>query len=383
MSALLLPSYTIARPSAGVQVDRSQSLANRLVSFVGALDEGPRETDLVAWDRVAPLTERWSRVATPYGTALRQVPSTSNNGLVFSRGASIPTGSDWTFWFWGVRRARIGGSGHPGLIRSITATASGTTFVIFYNETGRPWLRVNGTNLTTDDGAETPLDTPFQMVMRFRSNVSWEFFVDGLPFKNGSAVGTTTPSLTGGNGFAYLGAHSNRTAPGEALNGDIYGAALWSRAITDGEIAELASNPLALLADPWQGIDPTYFGSESGPPPPDPLAAGTASFVSSGPAGISVEANAPTDGVEPYSYQWERNQDGGSYSDLSGATSLTLDDTTATTGGVLYGYRCKQTDSADPADTVTTNAVTAEVYDGGALGGGGVIRRAFQPIFGG
>lgn len=99
-----------------------------------------------------------------------------------------------------------------------------------------------------------------------------------------------------------------------------------------------------------------------------PLVAGTASFVGSGAAGISVEATAPTDGegAGP-TYQWERNEDGGSYSDLTGETSLTCDDDTVTTG-ILYGYRCKQTRGSE---TVTTNTVTAEVYEGGAIGGGG------------
>jgi hypothetical protein len=99
-----------------------------------------------------------------------------------------------------------------------------------------------------------------------------------------------------------------------------------------------------------------------------PLTAGVASFVSSGPAGISVSATAPTAGTGPYTYQWERNEDGGAYSDLVGETALACTDSTATDEGVLYGFRCKQTDAV--AATVTTNAVTAEVYDGGALAGG-------------
>jgi hypothetical protein len=105
-----------------------------------------------------------------------------------------------------------------------------------------------------------------------------------------------------------------------------------------------------------------------------PLSAGTASFVSSGPGGISVSATAPADGTGAGpTYQWERNSDGGSYSDVRGATSLTLTDSTATTAGVLYRYRCKQTRGSE---TVTTNAVAAQFYSGGAIssGAGGVSR---------
>lgn len=102
-----------------------------------------------------------------------------------------------------------------------------------------------------------------------------------------------------------------------------------------------------------------------------PLVAGTASFVHSGPGGISVLAPAPTGGTGTGpTYQWERNANGGSYSDLAGATALALDDTTAMTEGVLYGYRCKQ---ARGTDTVTTNVVTAQVYPGGSIGVAGIV----------
>lgn len=99
------------------------------------------------------------------------------------------------------------------------------------------------------------------------------------------------------------------------------------------------------------------------------LAAGTASFVSSGPAGISVSATDATGGTAPYTYQWERNEDGGGFAALSGETALACTDETAVTEGVLYGYRLVYTD--DVAAQVTSNTVTAEVYDGGPLVGGG------------
>jgi hypothetical protein len=105
-----------------------------------------------------------------------------------------------------------------------------------------------------------------------------------------------------------------------------------------------------------------------------PLVAGTASFVSSGPGGIALSATAATGGVAPYTRQWQRNTNGGSYSNLSGATSLTVTDTTATAGN-LYGYRVVYTDSATPTpSTVTGTAVFAQLYTGGSIGAGGVPR---------
>ena len=111
------------------------------------------------------------------------------------------------------------------------------------------------------------------------------------------------------------------------------------------------------------------------------LFAGTATFVSSGPLGITVSATDATGGTLPYTYQWQRNTNGGSYSNLSngggvtGATTLNLFDGSAVVGN-LYGYKLVYTDAAP--QSATSNSVTAQVYTGGTLtSGGGVF-----PIFG-
>jgi hypothetical protein len=108
------------------------------------------------------------------------------------------------------------------------------------------------------------------------------------------------------------------------------------------------------------------------------LAAGTASFASSGPAAINVTATDASGGSTPYTYQWQRNASGGGYSNISngggvsGATTLSLTDGSAS-AGTLYGYRLVYTDNA--AASVTSNAVTAQIYTGGALSGGGGFGR--------
>jgi hypothetical protein len=91
-------------------------------------------------------------------------------------------------------------------------------------------------------------------------------------------------------------------------------------------------------------------------------------LVSSGPSAISLFVFTATGGIPPYTYQWERNTDGGSYSNLSGATSFAVTDSTAVLGH-LYGYRCVATDSESTPATVTSAAVTAQIYTGGALSG--------------
>ena len=80
-----------------------------------------------------------------------------------------------------------------------------------------------------------------------------------------------------------------------------------------------------------------------------------------------VISTAPTggSGAGP-TYQWERSDNGAAYADVTSATSLTLADATAVAGHV-YAYRCKQTRGVE---TVTTDAVTAQVYPGGVLAAG-------------
>lgn len=162
------------------------------------------------------------------------------------------------------------------------------------------------------------------------------------------AISGTTLTLTLA-GTAYAGQTVTASYSRAATTDDIHDAATAPNYLADFSAAAVTNNSTVAV----------------------PLAAGTASFVTSGPSGISVSATAPTNGsgAGP-TYQWERNADGGSYGDLSGETGLTCDDATATTTGVLYGYRCKQTRGSE---TVATNAVTAEVYPGGALGATGPI----------
>jgi hypothetical protein len=86
------------------------------------------------------------------------------------------------------------------------------------------------------------------------------------------------------------------------------------------------------------------------------LSAGTASVTSYGLTVATVTSSAASGGTSPYTYQWQRSTSSGSgFSNVSGATSLTLNDT-GLTRGTTYYYRCVQTDSA--AASVTTNEIS-------------------------
>lgn len=78
---------------------------------------------------------------------------------------------------------------------------------------------------------------------------------------------------------------------------------------------------------------------------------------------------AASGGASPYTYQWQRSTTSGSgFANLGGATSLSHTDSTASPG-TLYYYRVVVTD--DVAATANSNEVSAQIYSGGALSGGG------------
>ena len=85
--------------------------------------------------------------------------------------------------------------------------------------------------------------------------------------------------------------------------------------------------------------------------------AGTASTSSVGNTVASLSATAESGGVAPVTYQWQRSTTSGSgFSNVSGATSLTLNDT-GLTNGTTYYYRLVYTDAA--SSTVTSNETSA------------------------
>jgi hypothetical protein len=178
----------------------------------------------------------------------------------------------------------------------------------------------------------------------------------------GFTLGGTSATVAS---WAISGTTLTLTLSGTVLSGQTVTLS-YSRAATTDDIADAAGNFLAAFSAAAVTNNSTQTA---------PLAAGTASFVNSGPAGIVVSAAEATGGTSPYAKQWQRNAAGGSYSDISdgggvsGATTLTLTDGSATAGN-LYGYRIVYTDSAGTPATATSNAVTAQVYSGGALAGG-------------
>jgi translation initiation factor 6 (eIF-6) len=215
-------------------------------------------------------------------------------------------------------------------------------------------MRMAGNNANVFASLAVPVNlyslaADFATIVGVFTATGWKAYVDGTEVASDSVSRSNPTYNSGGTSLLHVG---NYTGVTRNSNSIFEVAAIWSRALSAGDIT-------ALTAD-FHSALPSGGG--------DPLVAGVASFVSSGVNGISVEATSPTDGSgSGPSYQWERNSDGGSYADLSGKTSLSCVDATATNPSVLYRYRCKQTRGIE---TVTTNTVPAQVYSGGSITGG-------------
>ncbi len=106
----------------------------------------------------------------------------------------------------------------------------------------------------------------------------------------------------------------------------------------------------------------------------DPFISGIAEVDEIGLTTATVSATAASGGTGPYTYQWQRSLTSGSgYSNVSGATSLTLNDS-GLTRDTAYFYQLISTDSVTAS--VTSNEVTLTtanslvVFDGNSLTAG-------------
>ena len=88
------------------------------------------------------------------------------------------------------------------------------------------------------------------------------------------------------------------------------------------------------------------------------LAAGSVSIVSVGTTTASLVSTAASGGTAPYSYQWSRSlQSGSGYSDIAGATSLSLSNS-GLLPGTTYYYKITVTDSASPSPATASSSAT-------------------------
>lgn len=188
---------------------------------------------------------------------------------------------------------------------------------------------------------------------------------------NSASIGTTTVNLASNDA-------------GDVFRATSGGSTVTSITIADGQTV----GTFYLFPDTTVGartLTPTAIGITFTPTTltytttPPALIAGMASFVSSGPGGITVFATDATGGTGTKTYQWQRNENEGSYSNMNdgdnvdGSTTLMIIDS-STEEGKLYFYRIVYTDSA--METDTSNSVPAEIYTGGPIGSGNSYPRS-------
>ena len=269
-----------------------------------------------------------------------------------------------------VFQATSGGSS----VTSITIAQGQTTgtFYLVPGTTGSRTITPTATGITFTPTTESysAIDTTPPVVLSANVNAAGTTLtivfteVSSPPVLPSSGVTGLTLSASGGSVTLSSSAISGTTYTATTSR-TIYSNETLTLSYTPGNITDSATSPNAMTS--FSGTTVTNNSTQVA----SSLTAGTTTFVSSGPitTGISVLATAATNGSgSGPTYQWQRNTNGGTYSNLSGATSLSLTDTTAVAGN-LYGYQCVQTRGSS---NVTTNAVTAQIYNGGPLSSGAV-----------
>jgi hypothetical protein len=221
----------------------------------------------------------------------------------------------------------------PPVVSSASVNAAGTTLTVNFTETGSPPVLpasgATGFSLAASGGAVT---------------------LSGWT-RTGTAPGyfTATTSRTIRVGETLTLAYSSST----------------------GNVTDSATPPNALAT--FSGTAVTNGSTQNGPV----LTPALIVFGSSGPGGITLSGSAASGGTAPYSYQWYRDTSGSNFTPgarniLTGKTSLSSWTDTTVSAGTLYYYKIVATDSASA--TATSSAQAAQVYQGGAISGGGQRR---------
>jgi hypothetical protein len=252
--------------------------------------------------------------------------------------------------------------------------ANGTTVSGYYQlPAGGDWILV-GSDATGDFATETQHGLVSSFSTTSDPAVTYWPKIDGLEISDLSAtafppntptiavesVGTTTVDLSSSPfddpnaGDTHSESHWQVTTPEDvAFDTPVHNSGTTSENLTTYTASGLTPNTEYIarvrhsdgggLWSDWSDPTPTFQTVGL-------LNPGTIAFVSTGPAGITVNSTAPASGgVGEITYQWRRSEDGGAYSDLVGKTAadLGLDDT-ATVAEVAYRYRRRAADEDSP-----------------------------------
>jgi hypothetical protein len=160
--------------------------------------------------------------------------------LLLGKPINMRAGVDFTFVFRGMLHS-LGVGANPGFWRS--AGGTGTTFCIEQAATGRPWIRVNGTDvLKPVAGLAHPTNSMCSSAFVVRS-ASWAgWYLDGV-----LAQSATHATATANDYVDRFGWQSSWMEHVDALWCQIL---FYSRALTAGEVPWLAAEPYAMIQAP-------------------------------------------------------------------------------------------------------------------------------------
>lgn len=197
---------------------------------------------------VAPYTDLVNREARQYLSTSAVLADTTGlkgigrktdaigNVIALSPTLSLTAGHDYTCLF------VVDGVGFNGANPGVWRDSGGGNFCIFQGTSGRPWIRVNGSNvLQPGSGYGLTSGASHAFAFRVRSSTSAAFFADGVCRHSAThAVATTTASIL------QIGYQNTGT---EALSGGYVLAVFWLCALPDGDLIQLTGNSASLFED--------------------------------------------------------------------------------------------------------------------------------------
>lgn len=187
--------------------------------------------NLVGTGSVSPSGPGWLGSTSTSVTC--NTPSTSGDELL-----QLPANSDFTAQF--VVDNFGGSTGYPCFFRSGSSSLSNN--LMLTNETRRPFIRVNGSDiLRPGSGPQWTDGQKINYIIRFRNALTIEAWWDGA-LKHSASHSASLPDITGIEAVYKL----LVSGGGDEVRGNVSAIRVWSRWLHDGEVEELADDPGAL-----------------------------------------------------------------------------------------------------------------------------------------
>lgn len=187
--------------------------------------------NLVGTGSVSPSGPGWLGSTSTSVTC--NTPSTSGDELL-----QLPANSDFTAQF--VVDNFGGSTGYPCFFRSGSTSLSNN--LMLTNETRRPFIRVNGSDiLRPGSGPQWTDGQKINYIIRFRNALTIEAWWDGA-LKHSASHSASLPDITGIEAVYKL----LVSGGGDEVRGNVSAIRVWSRWLHDGEVEELADDPGAL-----------------------------------------------------------------------------------------------------------------------------------------